>query len=67
MKYARLLFANLFRKKTRLTLTLGSFAVALFLFGFLGKLVFVVGLFAELVGAAWDFWMTWSSRPRSSP
>ena len=35
MKYARLLFANLFRKKTRLTLTLGSFAVALFLFGFL--------------------------------
>ncbi len=32
MKYGGLLFANLFRKKTRLVLTLGSFAVALFLF-----------------------------------
>ena len=35
MKYSRLLFANLFREKTRLALTIGSFAVALFLFGFL--------------------------------
>src|SRR5947209_10551205 len=35
MKYSRLLFANLLRKKTRLVLTLGSFAVALFLFGLL--------------------------------
>ncbi len=35
MKYRRLIFANLFRKKTRLALTLGSFAVALFLFGIL--------------------------------
>ncbi|HET9754005.1 MAG TPA: ABC transporter permease, partial [Myxococcales bacterium] len=35
MKYANLIFANLFRKKTRLALTLGSFAVALMLFGFL--------------------------------
>jgi len=35
MKYRGLLFANLFRKKIRLTLTLGSFAVALFLFSFL--------------------------------
>ncbi len=36
MKYSRLIFANLFRKKIRLVLTLGSFAVALFLFAFLG-------------------------------
>lgn len=35
MKYASLLSANLFRKKTRLVLTLGCFAVALLLFGFL--------------------------------
>ena len=35
MKYRGLLFANLFRKKTRLVLTLGSFAVALFLFSLL--------------------------------
>jgi putative ABC transport system permease protein len=35
MKYAGLLLANLFRKKLRLTLTIGSFAVALMLFGFL--------------------------------
>lgn len=35
MKFAQLIFANLFRKKVRLILTLGSFAVALFLFAFL--------------------------------
>ena len=35
MKFGRLIFANLFRKKVRLVLTLGSFAVALFLFAFL--------------------------------
>ncbi|HUJ12161.1 MAG TPA: FtsX-like permease family protein [Thermoanaerobaculia bacterium] len=35
MKFARLIFANLFRKKIRLILTIGSFAVALFLFAFL--------------------------------
>jgi putative ABC transport system permease protein len=35
MKYARLILANLFRKKVRLILTIGSFAVALFLFAFL--------------------------------
>jgi putative ABC transport system permease protein len=35
MKFRRLIFANLFRKKTRLVLTIGSFAVALFLFAFL--------------------------------
>jgi putative ABC transport system permease protein len=36
MKFRRLIFANLFRKKARLVLTIGSFAVALFLFAFLG-------------------------------
>jgi putative ABC transport system permease protein len=35
MKYSGLMFANLFRKKIRLVLTIGSFAVALFLFGLL--------------------------------
>ena len=36
MKFSRLILANLFRKKARLLLTIGSFAVALFLFAFLG-------------------------------
>ncbi|HUL16405.1 MAG TPA: FtsX-like permease family protein [Terriglobales bacterium] len=35
MKFSRFILANLFRKKVRLLLTLGSFAVALFLFSFL--------------------------------
>ena len=35
MKFRRLILANLFRKKIRLVLTIGSFAVALFLFAFL--------------------------------
>ena len=35
MKFRALIFSNLFRKKVRLLLTLGSFAVALFLFAFL--------------------------------
>lgn len=35
MKYRHLIVANLFRKKIRTTLTVGSFAVALFLFGLL--------------------------------
>lgn len=35
MKFRGLIFANLFRKKLRLLLTIGSFAVALFLFAFL--------------------------------
>jgi putative ABC transport system permease protein len=35
MKFFPLILANLFRKKLRTTLTIGSFAVALFLFGFL--------------------------------
>jgi putative ABC transport system permease protein len=35
MKFSRIILANLFRKKVRLMLTIGSFAVALFLFVFL--------------------------------
>jgi putative ABC transport system permease protein len=35
MKFSRIILANLFRKKIRLMLTIGSFAVALFLFVFL--------------------------------
>ncbi len=35
MKFSRLILANLVRKKMRLILTIGSFAVALFLFAFL--------------------------------
>ncbi len=35
MKYRHLLLANLFRRKIRTALTIGSFAVALFLFGIL--------------------------------
>jgi putative ABC transport system permease protein len=35
MRFRRLIRANLFRKKIRLTLTIGSFAIALFLFAFL--------------------------------
>ena len=35
MKFLHLIFANLFRKKLRTILTIGSFAVALFLFAFL--------------------------------
>ena len=49
MKYARLVVANLFRKKTRTTLTAGSFAVALFLFGLL---MVVHGAFSQGVSVA---------------
>ena len=35
MKYLPFIFRNLFRKKTRTALTIGSIAVALFLFGLL--------------------------------
>lgn len=44
MKYRHLIFANLFRKKIRTALTIGSFAVALFLFGILAV---VRGAFAQ--------------------
>jgi len=50
MKYLHLVTANLFRKKIRTILTIGSFAVALFLFGLLA---IVRGAFgsADLAGA----------------
>jgi putative ABC transport system permease protein len=51
MKFRHLIFANLFRKKTRLLLTLGSFTVAMFLFGVLAVLrtAFVGGV--DVAGA----------------
>jgi putative ABC transport system permease protein len=51
MKYSRLIFANLFRKKIRLALTLGSFAVALFLFAFLGVIKDSFNRGADVAGA----------------
>jgi len=51
MKYARLIFANLFRKKIRLILTIGSFAVALFLFTFLAVVRGAFSRGTELAGA----------------
>ena len=51
MKYARLIFANLFRKKVRLVLTIGSFAVALFLFAFLAVVKDAFGRGADVAGA----------------
>lgn len=50
MKYAGLLFANLFRKKIRLTLTLGSFAVALFLFSLLALVKQAFSAGADVAG-----------------
>jgi len=49
MKYFALLLSNLFRKKIRTTLTIGSFAVALFLFGLLAV---VRGAFNQGIAAA---------------
>ncbi len=49
MKYKSLIMANLFRKKLRTTLTIGSFVVALFLFGLL---VVVHGAFNQGVDVA---------------
>lgn len=51
MKYAGLVFANLFRKKLRLTLTIGSFAVALMLFGFLAVVKEAFSGGVEIAGA----------------
>ncbi len=51
MKYSRLIFANLFRKKARLILTIGSFAVALFLFTFLAVVKGAFSRGTELAGA----------------
>ncbi len=49
MKFLPLIIANLFRKKIRTTLSIGSFAVALFLFGLL---VVVRGAFSQGVDVA---------------
>jgi len=49
MKYKSLIMANLFRKKLRTTLTIGSFVVALFLFGLL---VVVHGAFNQGIDVA---------------
>ena len=51
MKFGRLIFANLFRKKVRLLLTIGSFAVALFLFAFLAVVKDAFGRGADVAGA----------------
>jgi putative ABC transport system permease protein len=51
MKYSRLILANLFRKKIRLLLTVGSFAIALFLFTFLAVVQGAFSRGTELAGA----------------
>ncbi|HEY6307994.1 MAG TPA: FtsX-like permease family protein [Candidatus Angelobacter sp.] len=50
MKFRGLIFANLFRKKTRLVLTLGSFAVALFLFSLLALVRQAFGAGVDVAG-----------------
>ncbi len=51
MKFSRLILANLFRKKLRLILTIGSFAVALFLFTFLAVVKSAFSRGTEIAGA----------------
>jgi putative ABC transport system permease protein len=51
MKFRGLIFANLFRKKLRLILTIGSFAVALFLFAFLAVVKGAFNRGADIAGA----------------
>lgn len=51
MRFLPLLFANLLRKKIRTALTLGSFAVALFLFGILLAIRGAFNAGVELAGA----------------
>src|SRR5215467_6681514 len=51
MKFRRLMFANLFRKKTRLVLTISSFAIALLLFGFLAIIRAAFSGGVEMAGA----------------
>jgi putative ABC transport system permease protein len=51
MKFGHLILANLFRKKIRLLLTIGSFAVALFLFAFLAVVKDAFGRGADVAGA----------------
>lgn len=51
MRFSRFIFANLFRKKIRLLLTVGSFAIALFLFTFLAVVRGAFSRGTELAGA----------------
>jgi putative ABC transport system permease protein len=51
MKFSRLILANLLRKKARLILTIGSFAVALFLFALLGVVNDAFSRGADVVSA----------------
>jgi len=51
MKFRGLILANLFRKKIRLLLTVGSFAVALFLFAFLAAVKGAFSRGVEVAGA----------------
>jgi putative ABC transport system permease protein len=51
MKFARIIWANLMRKKIRLLLTIGSFAIALFLFSFLAVVRDAFGRGADLASA----------------
>ena len=51
MKFGRLILANLLRKKARLVLTIGSFAVALFLFALLGVVNDAFSRGADVVSA----------------
>jgi putative ABC transport system permease protein len=51
MKFRGLIFANLFRKKLRLLPTIGSFAVALFLFAFLAVIRGAFNRGADIAGA----------------
>jgi len=51
MKFSKLILANLLRKKARLVLTIGSFAVALFLFALLGVVSDAFSRGADVVSA----------------
>jgi putative ABC transport system permease protein len=51
VKFLRLVWANLLRKKVRTTLTIGSFTVALFLFGLLAAIRLAFGVRADVAGA----------------
>jgi putative ABC transport system permease protein len=51
MKFSGLILANLLRKKARLVLTIGSFAVALFLFALLGVVSDAFSRGADIVSA----------------
>jgi putative ABC transport system permease protein len=51
MKFRGIIFANLFRKKVRLILTIGSFTIALVLFGFLATVKTAFSQGVEMAGA----------------